>query len=136
LITIFDSYNNSINYCKETTELLKSIYERQKQLWLTIDFLPDFRKREQASQKKVAKFINLIDNLDDLGAVEDTVDQMTEELLAKMNLRDIDMNTLNDLCIEENSHLYFKSVPVKYTKASQANQLLGKGVKLSTYVIL
>ena len=134
IFTIFDSYNNSINYCKETTELLKSIYERQKQFWLTIDFLPDFRKREQASQKKVAKFINLIDNLDDLGTVEDTVHQMTEELLTKMNLPDIDMNTLNDLCIEENSNLFFKSVPVKYTKASQANQLLGRGVKLSTYV--
>jgi hypothetical protein len=136
LITIFDSYNNSIKYCCETAELLKSIYDRQKQLWLTIDFLPDYRRREVASQKKIAKFINLIDNLDDIGALEDTVEELTQELVAKMNLGDIDMNTLNDICIEENSHLYFKSVPVKYTKASLANQLLGRGVKLSTYVYI
>jgi hypothetical protein len=135
VVTIFDHYRNAIMYMEGLAELTEEILKEQKRLWDHTDILSDLRKRESGAKGRVRKFLETIDNLDSVSSlhfiVNDSLKLMLETLIP---LQAIDSNTMVDFCTEEQKQVYFKTMQVKYTEGMTNSNVLGKGVKESTYV--
>jgi hypothetical protein len=136
LVTIFDHYRNATKYLESLAILLNEIYEEQKRVWLHTDVLADLRRRDQ-SKLRVRKFINTVDNLAPITNLHSDIDEgvrlLVEELIP---FREIDANSLTDFCVEEHRQTYFKTMQVKYTEGASLSNVVGKGVKESTYSYL
>lgn len=135
VVTIFDHYRNAIKYLEGLADLTEEIYTEQKRLWDHTDVLADLRNRESGARGRVRKFLDTIDNLDSLSTLHSEVNQSLTTLVdSLLPLQSIDANSLADFCIEEQKQTYFKTMQVKYTEGMPTSNVLGKGVKESTYV--
>lgn len=134
-MTIFEHYRNATKYLHSLGGLLEDIYLEQKRLWDHTDVLTDLRNRESGARARIRKFLDTVDNLARLSTLHQDVDKavgiMVDSLIP---MQAIDANTLSDFVIEENKQIYFKTMQVKYLEGMSNSNVLGKGIKESTYV--
>ena len=137
VITVFDYYKNEIEYFKKQKELVESILEEQVRLWKVADGLTDIRKSDEIGAKKMRKYMELIDNTNKISEVHAEIEKTAASLCDDLiSFKEIDMNTLNEIVVEENKEAYYKTIMVKYLAGASGGNVLGKGVKESTYTYI
>lgn len=135
IVTIFDHYRSAIKYLQSLCSLMEGIYIEQKRLWDHTDVLTDLRHRESGARKRIRKFLETIDNLAKLSTLHEDVSQSVETMVESLlPLQAIDANSMADFTIEENKQTYFKTMQVKYMEGMTNTNVLGKGIKESTYI--